>query len=251
VNDKTLNKKPFFSIIIPVYNSGKTIEDCLNSITIQCFNSLEVIIIDAESNDNTRQIVERFKTNLDINLRSEKDNGIYDAMNKGISKAKGQWFFFLGSDDKFFNENVLQDISQMINTRPKCKFIYGDVYTSGNYFQKYENYNYHKLLDVNICHQTIFYHHSLFNDLRYDLKYKLSADWDFNLKIFKKRNDPCYINKPLSIFNLNGTSNNWIDHPEVLKYFSNKKLMIFRYKGGFYYIAYYLVNKLKRIIQSK
>ena len=83
---------PLFSIIIPTYNSEKSIEQCLKSIFSQSFDSFQVLIIDGLSTDKTIQIVEAYsQIDKRLSFFSEKDKGVYDAMNKGISKATGEW----------------------------------------------------------------------------------------------------------------------------------------------------------------
>lgn len=90
------------SIIIATYNAGNTIERCLNSIMPQLTSQCELIIIDGVSRDNTMSLLENYKTHINY-LLSEKDNGIYDAWNKGINIAKGDWIMFLGADDVLIN----------------------------------------------------------------------------------------------------------------------------------------------------
>jgi glycosyltransferase involved in cell wall biosynthesis len=106
-------------------------------------------------------------------------------MNKGIAAAKGEYLYFLGSDDTLFNEQVLHQVADSINLQP-ADLIYGNVLmsTSG---QRYDGaFTYEKLLTKNISHQAIFYKRTIFQQLGgYNLKYKLHADWDFNLTCFK------------------------------------------------------------------
>ena len=107
---------PLFSIIIPTFNAGKTLSFCLDSVLIQSFQDFEILIIDAVSSDNTMSIVEEYAAaNTAITWISEKDKGIYDAMNKSISLAKGEWLYFLGSDDKLYDAEVLKKIMNSLN----------------------------------------------------------------------------------------------------------------------------------------
>lgn len=234
---------PFFSIIIPTFNSGSTLGKCLISIYEQSFDNFEVIIVDGKSTDNTLSIISSFNNNK-TNVISETDLGIYDAMNKGIKLAKGTWIYFLGSDDSLYNDTILTHIKSITETNASPRFIYGNVLTSGNYIKSYEQYTYSKLVKINICHQAIFYHFSLFKE-NYNLKYKVLADWDFNLKVFRGKNFPLYTNQIIARYSLNGVSSNWTNHREYLSYFK-KRIMILRYRN----FLYYLMLEIDRLISK-
>jgi glycosyltransferase involved in cell wall biosynthesis len=179
---------PLFSIIIPTFQSSGVLKDCLESISRQSYASFEVLIMDACSTDDSLYLIKSFK---DIRIRfiSQSDLGVYDAMNKGIEHAKGEWILFLGSDDKLHDQAVLKDISKVVN-KTKKSVVYGDVRVDGNvswakgekvYGGKFSLY---RLLRRNICHQAIFYNRSFLqqHQLKYNLTYRVSADWDLNLR---------------------------------------------------------------------
>jgi glycosyltransferase involved in cell wall biosynthesis len=170
-----------FSIIIPTYNSANTLKRCLDSIVNQNFNSFEVLIIDGLSTDLTMTIVESYNEDR-FRIISELDKGIYDAMNKGIGLAKGEWIYFFGSDDFFHDSLVLQKVTEFISDS-NVEVLYGNVISDkfqGRYDGIFDEY---KILDKNICHQSIFYKRSVFEKLGvYNLKYKVCADWDFNMQ---------------------------------------------------------------------
>src|SRR5215216_6167566 len=118
---------PLLSIIIPTYNSEKTLSCCLQSVLNQTFKDFEILIIDGLSSDNTINVIKGYN-NSKIRVYSEKDKGIYDAMNKGIEKSAGEWLYFLGSDDQFFNEYVLEAIFQGNKDILKhSDYVYGNV----------------------------------------------------------------------------------------------------------------------------
>jgi len=144
---------PFFSIIIPTYNSEATLQRTLNSILEQLYSNFEIVIVDGISKDNTIAIIQTnaSKDNR-IKFSSEKDNGIYDAMNKGIHNAGGEWLYFLGSNDYLANNNVLKQVAENIQNY-NGHFFYGDVLLKG---KKYDGeFNLEKLLQKNISHQAI------------------------------------------------------------------------------------------------
>ena len=191
------------SIITVCYNSEKTIIDSLLSIRNQTYKNIEHIIIDAKSNDATLDIVNNF-THIK-RVISEKDAGIYDAMNKGISLATGDIIGILNSDDILINNTIISDIVCAFNDNPKTDIIYGNLYyvdqnnlnkiirkwISKPYFDKYfekGNVPPHPTLYIK---KNVYENSTLFN-----LKYKLAADYEFMLRIFKVyKYNSLYINK--------------------------------------------------------
>src|SRR5690606_10898813 len=137
---------PFFSIIIPTHNSDRFVPKAIDSLISQKFSDFEILIVDGLSDDNTVEVVNAFHDTR-IQITSEKDTGIYDAMNKGVLLSKGQWLLFLGSDDRLHDPSVLQDVYDTVHAHPSSKFIYGDVMTSNGGTQTYRNYTYLRLLD--------------------------------------------------------------------------------------------------------
>lgn len=175
------------SIIIPTYNSGKTIQDCLNSIKIQSFKDLEVVIVDGVSSDKTLEVIENNKASLpNLQLVSEADKGVYDAMNKGITLAKGEWVYFLGCDDVLHDDKVLEDTFNQPNVS-SFDFVYGNVkfLYSGKVLGGELDLS-RLFHEGNISHQAIFYKRTVFEKLgKFNLQYKVWADWDFNIRCFK------------------------------------------------------------------
>lgn len=246
---------PFFTIIIPVFNSEKTIDMAIGSILNQVYRSFEVLIIDGLSTDETVKKVQAYNDSR-IKVHSEKDKGIYDAMNKGIALAKGTWLMFLGSDDQLFDNLVLNDIHAAIHSNDKV--IYGNVYINGNTGwgsdgQIYDGeFTIEKLLKVNIAHQAIFYHKEVFEKCgHYDLQYKICGDFDFNLRVaskFKMR----YIERTIAKFYAGGASTDVRDldfeanySKNIIQYF-NKQLYHNSFKGLERYILRQGVADLKQ-----
>jgi glycosyltransferase involved in cell wall biosynthesis len=179
---------PFFSIIIPTFNSASKIAGCLESIFSQNFSSYEVCIVDGASTDETIRIIKGMQVKYpQVNLVSEKDRGIYDAMNKGIKIAKGEWLYFLGSDDKLNNRDVFQQVYSF--DKQNHNVIYGNAKIIGNtpwakdgdiYDGKFDL---QKLLKKNLCQQAIFYNKKCFTGtINFNRVYKICADWDFNFR---------------------------------------------------------------------
>lgn len=175
--------RPLISIITVVYNGAATLESTILSVACQTWKEKEFIIVDGGSKDGTLALVDRYK-NAVTDWVSEPDKGIYDAMNKGIRMARGEWLYFLGSDDRLYNDAVLSTLFEG-NFSSDCHLLYGNV-TSPSYKGPYDGpFTFEKLLSRNISHQATFYRKELFERLGgYNLQYKMHADWDFNLRCF-------------------------------------------------------------------
>ncbi len=177
--------QPFYSIIIPTYNSEITISRALESVLQQTFSDYEILIMDGLSTDRTKIIVKQYQsTNKNIHFYSEEDKGIYDAMNKGINTSNASWLYFMGSDDYLFDADVLKKIYHYVNEGVH-EVIYGNV-NSTYYKGLYDgNFDYKKLTQKNICHQAIFIKKSVFNAIgTFDISYKVLADWHHNIRWF-------------------------------------------------------------------
>ncbi|MCK5538034.1 MAG: glycosyltransferase, partial [Bacteroidales bacterium] len=118
-----MNQK--ISIITASYNNASTIEDTINSIIEQNYANLSYYIIDGQSTDDTLSIIKKYSKNI-TNYISEKDNGIYDAFNKGLKLAEGEIIGFLNSDDFFADKNVLNDVAKLFKN-PNIDAVYGDL----------------------------------------------------------------------------------------------------------------------------
>jgi glycosyltransferase involved in cell wall biosynthesis len=204
---------PFFSIIIPTYNSAFTIDKAIASILAQTFTNFEILVIDGLSKDDTILKVDSF-ADTRIKVFTGQDNGVYDAMNKGIQLAKGNWLYFIGSDDELFESNTLDKVHCFFKKNVSSNIIYGNVEFKNelpfwaNGKKVYDGrFNYKKLLKKNICHQAIFYNLSFLNEhgFTYSLDFKVCSDWDFNLRVWKKSTFK-YFNETIAKFDSGGIS---------------------------------------------
>ena len=209
----------YLSVIIPTFNSELTIERCLSSLICQTYQDFEICIIDAASSDRTIEKIDGFRSKFKkIIILSESDRGTYDAMNKGIGLAKGEWIYFLGSDDEIYDENVFADIFKVEHNK-NCGIVYGNVRIDGDTpwakdGRIYDGeFSIEKLLDQNICHQAIFYRIKMFEKLgKYDLRYSVCADWELNLRFFARTN-PQYLERIIASFHGGGISSEEIRDP--------------------------------------
>lgn len=116
---------PTISVITATYNSAATLRDCLASVSLQSYSNIEHIIVDGASTDKTLQIASEYSNRIS-RLISEPDNGIYDALNKGIAVATGDIIGFLHSDDQLANDGVLEQITKAFDD-PEVSGVYGDL----------------------------------------------------------------------------------------------------------------------------
>jgi putative colanic acid biosynthesis glycosyltransferase len=173
-----------FSIITVTYNAEDFIEASVKGMMEQTFGDYEYIIIDGGSTDNTVNIIKQYDSVIHKFI-TEKDGGIYDAMNKGLNLSTGEYILFVGADDKLADKNVLSDIANKVQ-HGNLEFIYGNViYNTGRTFLS--AFGPKMLLNNTIHHQSAFYHRSLFKDFRYDVRFKLIADYELNIDLYRKK----------------------------------------------------------------
>jgi glycosyltransferase involved in cell wall biosynthesis len=174
---------PLITIITVVYNGVFTLEETILSVINQTYKNIEYIIIDGGSSDGTIDIIKKYEDKITYWI-SEPDNGIYDAMNKGIDKASGEYLLFIGADDCFITDNIIEKIFNGIPNLPD--FIYTNVLYSTGY-EFHSRYSFDTLLHNTIHHQGAFYRKTLFADFRYDTNLKLVSDYELNLYIYLNR----------------------------------------------------------------
>jgi glycosyltransferase involved in cell wall biosynthesis len=178
-----------FSIITVCFNCVKTIKNTIESVLNQNYNDFEYIIIDGASTDGTveilRQTEELFKTkNLNFKWISEKDNGIYHAMNKGINLSSGNWLNFMNAGDVFKNTNVLKQVESQLNS--EYVLVYGSKIQENKIVKPHPLSTLKKGI-IMACHQAMFFNKRLLkNDLKYNCAYKIYGDYDLVNRIYLK-----------------------------------------------------------------
>ncbi|CAN5384702.1 hypothetical protein BH11BAC3_BH11BAC3_19530 [soil metagenome] len=180
----------------------------MESILNQDFRDFEILVIDNVSKDRTLEQVRSFEDSESrVRIFSEKDSGIYDAMNKGMQLSRGKWLFFLGSDDTFFDTNVLANLFSYLQNGD-YDVVYGNVYSIA-YKKLYDGaFSKDKIISQNICHQSIFFNKKVFDIIgQYNLKYHCHSDWDSNLKwFFSPRLKSAFIPLTIAVYGDGGYS---------------------------------------------
>jgi len=197
------------SIITVCLNSAKTIRRALQSVRQQTYGNIELIVIDGVSTDETLQIVAGFK-DIATTVVSEKDQGIYDAMNKGVALATGEIVYFLNSDDELAGASIIADAVGLFQAKPALQMVYGDIivrFATRDQYTKHQHVGSHNVLHTGICHQAIFVRKALFNKIGgFNLAFKIYADFDWIIRAFQANSAMQYLPRLTSIFHAGGAS---------------------------------------------
>ncbi len=203
---KSYEDKPLISIITVVFNGEKHLEETIQSVINQSYDNVEYIIIDGGSRDGTLDIIKQYEDKIDYWV-SEADRGIYDAMNKGISLASGEYIGFLNADD-WYIKSVLETIAGSMSGYRYDYYmtdvkIYEDdrcqtIFTPS--LKKYKRY-------MPFCHQGLFVKSKILREEKFDTDYKIAGDYDLVIKLLEKKYDYEYIEIVSANFRNGGISN--------------------------------------------
>lgn len=183
---------PTFSIITVCFNARDVIEDTLQSVITQTYHHREYIIIDGGSTDGTLDIIRRYQDRISV-LVSEPDRGLYDAMNKGLALASGDYVCFLNAGDSFHEDDTLQQMVHTLRGKDLPGVMYGEtrLVDSEGHFRRMRRLQTPEQLTwrsfrhgMVVCHQAFFARRDLAEP--YDLTYKYSADFDWCIRIMRK-----------------------------------------------------------------
>lgn len=240
------------SIITINLNNRSGLQKTFDSISTQSFKEFEYIVIDGASIDgSTNLILDNTRVNFWI---SEKDKGTYDAMNKGILHAKGDYLLFLNSGDYLADTEVL---AHAVPHLKRYDIIYGDILFAGNEEKEYyyypEKLSFYHMFTASLGHPSTFIKKDLFLKYGlYDLKYPIIADWVFFMEtIVKHRVSTKHINKVISVFDLNGVSSDAANKISILEDRNAYLQQEFPLFYDDYLHFQHLDNKLRRIQSSK
>ncbi len=204
------------SLITICFNSADTIKDTFDSVLRQTYKKIEYVIVDGKSNDTTNDIIKEYlpkfkKKGIEVNYKSEKDKGLYDAMNKGISKATGEIIGIINSDDIIHDKDAFKKIVKRFETED-CDATYSDLYMMDYdtmsipnriFIAGKKNYK----LGWYPPHPTLYLKKEIYDKYgNYNTKYRIAADYDFMVRIMKNRIKMSYIKEPLIYMRAGGTS---------------------------------------------
>lgn len=227
---------PKISIITITYNAERFLPKTIDSILAQTCHDFEYIIVDGKSKDATVEIIRDYEqriqnseSSFSLCWVSEPDRGLYDAMNKGMRMATGDFVWFMNAGDKIYDENTVACILESLKTNPDSDVIYGQsLIIDENDRPLGER---HKIAPkvltrksllngLVVCHQSILVRKSIAPE--YDLSYKISADYDWTCKVLAVSKKNLYIDNYLSRFMTSGVSDvhrkkSWAERYEIMK----------------------------------
>lgn len=198
--------KPYVSIITVVLNNAKGLFSTLQSLFNLRFQNIEIIVIDGASTDGTVDVIQKYQDYLSYWI-SEPDKGIYDAMNKGLARATGEWVNFMNAGDLFFDPHVLSKIFTAESVR--ADVIYGDSIARYPAFQAMRKATPPEDLWKGMvsCHQAMFFRTNLINEAGYKTEGCFSADFEMVLRLFMTGKHFEYIPETVAVFDTRGLSN--------------------------------------------
>jgi glycosyltransferase involved in cell wall biosynthesis len=211
------------SIITINYNDKSGLLKTIESVINQSFVNYEFIVIDGGSTDGSSELITKYKDKINYAI-SEKDTGVFNAMNKGIKAAKGEFVIFMNGGDCFENSNVLRDIEPELNNN--FDIYYGNNYKVSPNSKRLKTYpeklNFSFFYSSSINHQSTFIRKSLFEEhFYYNENYKIASDWEFFVYTICCQNVPCkYIDKTIAIYDFTGISSN----PKFSQLFYDEKM---------------------------
>ena len=200
-----MDSRPKITVITVCYNAETSIEDTISSVLAQTYPDVEYIIIDGLSNDGTVRLIEKYRDRIS-KFVSERDNGIYDAMNKGIDMATGDWVLFMNSGDVFYTPYVITEA--VASADPNADVIFGDtlnryrwgmVLAPGRPFTGVES-------RMPFCHQSTFVRRKVLADNKFDTAYRVSADHHHFYTLYLKGCRFQHIGLIVSVFDTGGVS---------------------------------------------
>lgn len=226
------------SIITVCFNSASTLETTIISVASQTYKNIEYIIVDGNSNDNTLEIIKEYE-NVITKWISEPDQGLYDAMNKGIKMATGEVICFINSDDLFCDNKAIESVMNIFLDNPMLDSVYADLYyvsqkntdiivrrwIAGE--QKKFKYGWHPVHPTLFIKKKIYSKYGLFN-----LDYELAADFEIMLRFLEKHKiSTHYLRKVLVKMRLGGITNKnfkniYKQNIECLEAFKNNSIKV-------------------------
>lgn len=200
------------TVVTVCFNAEETIKETIESVISQKNVNIEYVIVDGNSTDKTKKIIEEYVKDNSIKYISENDDGIYDAMNKGIELAEGEYIIFLNSGDVFYDNLVLKDVESKLKKDIEIDVLYGNVELDKNGEKTLYSYSNFKIdamffcRELMICHQCIFIRREILKKYKFDTKYIICADKKQIIKLMKNKYKFQYFDRVISIYDCNGFS---------------------------------------------
>tara|TARA_B110000483_G_C18194720_1_gene542522 strand:- start:837 stop:1610 length:774 start_codon:yes stop_codon:yes gene_type:complete len=235
---------PIVSIITIVLNRKEDLEKTLESITNQSFKDKELIIIDGGSTDGSLEVLDKYSENINI-LVSEKDKGIYDAMNKGVKLARGEWLSFMNAGDTYFNDKSLNDVFKKHYTDDYDLLIGDTVISYKNFKKELKVKALNKIWKgARFIHQSVLIKRIFQLKNLYNIDNKISADFEFFYQTINAGSKIKILNQNVSIFQSGGIS----DTSRIRSSASNMKVVL-KNEWSFYKLIFYIFKIIYETIK--
>lgn len=239
------NISPLISVVTIVYNGKQEIERTINSVLNQRYNNIEYIIIDGGSNDGTIEIINKYKEKISLFI-SEPDFGIYDAMNKGIRNAKGEFIGIINCGD-WYEFDAIKNIVDYYTLNNNASIIHGVVRNLSveGKLKSILGYSSSVLSQHMIQHPTCFIKKSIYDKYGlYDLKYKSASDYELMLRLQNYGVNFYFLDKILANFTEGGMSSNLNSVKEdYLIKFKYNKIKLIKYSIIYVYLTFKIFLK--------
>lgn len=250
-----MEKCPKVSVITVCLNSRKFLKYAIESVLEQTYSNIEYILIDGGSTDGSIDVFNKYKNKIN-KIVIEKDEGLFDAMNKGIKLAAGEIIYFLNSDDKLYDNKVIEKAVAAFNSHKEADFIYGNVavYDPGadtSYIEKYpEVVSKWLFIQKTIGHPATFFRSSCFSKVGYfDKNYKIASDYEWYLRsLYINKLKTVHINHIISIFRLGGISTNYSSRKA---YFSERRAIQKKYFNVFELLCTIFLDRIKILLKER
>ena len=183
------------------FNAEKTIEATIKSVLDQTYQNIEYLIIDGRSTDRTLELIGKYQTDSRVRVISERDSGLYNAMNKAASACSGEYILYMNSGDLFADRRVLADVVPCLD----ADIIYGNVIRirqDGKHLEKYEGKHVVMrllLMGRMICHQGMFTRADLMRAYRFNEQYTITADYDFVVRAHKNKCSMRHVDRTVAV----------------------------------------------------
>lgn len=190
------------SVITVTYNAREALRATIESVLSQDYPELEYIVVDGASTDGSVETIKEHGSRI-TRWVSEKDGGIYDAMNKGVRMATGQYCIFMNAGDVFADATTVSRVVGMMATR-HADVVYGDVIKHGTVKKSLSPRNCHKMY---YCHQCVFTKRDCLLEFPFDVRHRMSADFKQSKQLYLAGKTFLQLDLPIAIFDTNGVSN--------------------------------------------
>jgi GT2 family glycosyltransferase len=246
---------PLVSVITIVFNGADFLEQTIQSVINQNYENIEYIIVDGGSQDSSLEIINRYKEHIDYWI-SEPDEGLYDALNKGIRLATGQFVGMIHSDDLYAPEAIQKVVTRFLS-EPEVGICYGNLNYVGSDFLKTVGRDiestFRMVMKGEINHPTCFVRKGIYEKHGgFDTNFRIAADYDLGVRFWKAGVQFFYINSTLAYFRLGGTSsdlfkNQWERYKVRIK---NKENVFWSFMIYFMVLTNYFFKKVRIILKS-